>query len=223
MTCCNLFSGFMGIIFVANYDLVGAAVMIWVAAGFDFLDGFAARLLNAQSPIGKDLDSLADAVTFGVLPAFIMFTLLDKVALYDHVALVAGLIAVASVVRLAKFNHDERQSDRFIGLPTPANALLISGLPFLMEQSTWWRSYLERPDVLVFLILSLSYLLLAQLPLIALKFKSFALKPNIFRYLLIVLSIGLGVIGGVAALPAIILLYLVLSMIENIVSKNKAV
>ena len=136
ITCANLFSGCIGIVFAFQENLIFAAYALFLAAIFDFFDGFASRVLQSFSGIGKDLDSLADMVSFGVLPAAIMYELFLQTHQIPKVSswlnFIAFLIAVFSMLRLAKFNNDTRQAENFIGLPTPANAILIASLPFIL-------------------------------------------------------------------------------------------
>ncbi|UJP63311.1 CDP-diacylglycerol--serine O-phosphatidyltransferase [Mongoliitalea daihaiensis] len=220
LTSLNLFSGMVGIYFAFQGDLTFAAYCIFLAAVFDFLDGFAARLLKVSSEIGKQLDSLADLVTFGVLPAFILFQLIEQNTSNTILPFIAFIIGVFSAVRLAKFNIDERQSDRFIGVPTPANALFISTLPFLMDKFGNSVAFLENAYVLVCLALICSFLLVAELPLIALKFKTKQWKGNEFRFILIILGATLILSLGWAGIPLLIITYIVLSVVEGLVQKN---
>jgi CDP-diacylglycerol--serine O-phosphatidyltransferase len=239
LTCCNLLCGVIGIQMVVGldidfinlrYGLHGAIFCILLASVFDFLDGFAARLLNVSSPIGKELDSMADMVSFGVLPGFMMFQMTfvsvsDKLININSdnvilnyggcIAFIAFLIPVFSAIRLAKFNVDTRQSDVFIGLPTPANTLFIAGLAYIYTQENNFLSFLVSPISLIVLSIFLSYLLIAELPLIALKFKSFGWLDNRMRYVLIISSILLLAILNFTAIPLIIILYIILSLIEN--------
>lgn len=220
LTCGNLFCGCVGIVSVFQNDLVFAAYMIGLAALLDFADGFAARLLKAHSPIGKELDSLADCVTFGVLPATMLYKLLQKSLMGDDFAIelfvvlpyVAFLIAVFSALRLAKFNIDTRQSESFIGVPTPANALLVGSLPLIMGQHPGWAQHIQQPYVLVAYVLVMSYLLVSELPLFALKFRDFSFANNRIRYIFLSVSAVLLIALQFAAVPPIILLYILLSV-----------
>lgn len=209
-----------GIIFVLDGQLDYGAYMIFLAAVFDFLDGFVARILKVSSEIGKQLDSLADMVTFGVLPAFILFSMIEYQTENQYLPYVAFLIGIFSALRLAKFNIDLRQSDRFIGVPTPANALLISTLPFLSEKSPFFENLLSNPVALVLIGIVMSFLLIAELPLIALKFKDFSFPNNLFRYSVITSSVISLILLGIAGIPFAIIFYIALSFIEAVVSKN---
>lgn len=135
ITCCNLLCGCLAIIQATNGNLLWAAYLVGMAAVFDFFDGFAARLLKVSSPIGKDLDSLADMVTFGVVPGIVMFKMIrlglrldkegfDLIEENPWITYIVFMIPIFSALRLAKFNHDTRQTEAFIGLPTPANAIM---------------------------------------------------------------------------------------------------
>jgi len=145
ITLLNLFSGVMGIIWVLDGQLLYGAYFVLIAAGFDFLDGFVARLLKVQSEIGKELDSLADVVSFGVLPGIMLFTMVRDQAELPWLPYLTLIVPMLSAYRLAKFNLDTRQTDRFIGLPTPANALFISALPHLGLEMESIGDFLTSP------------------------------------------------------------------------------
>jgi CDP-diacylglycerol--serine O-phosphatidyltransferase len=153
ITCCNLFSGCVGIVFAFQDNLIYAAYAIFLAAIFDFFDGLASRVLQSFSGIGKDLDSLADMISFGFLPSAIVFELYLRGPQINNVSpflnFAAFLIAVFSMLRLAKFNQDTRQTENFIGLPTPANAILIASIPFILEQHTSVAKYILNPYYLL--------------------------------------------------------------------------
>ena len=220
LTSLNLAAGMAGILFVLDGQLEYGAYLIFLAAVFDFLDGFVARILKVRSEIGKQLDSLADMVTFGVLPAFILFSMIESHTDNIYLPYSAFLIGIFSALRLAKFNIDLRQTDRFIGVPTPANALLISTLPFLAEKSTFFEGLLSNPAFLVGIGIVMSYLLVAELPLIALKFNDFSFSKNIFRYSVIAISLISLILLGIAGIPFAIILYIALSFIEALITKN---
>ena len=222
LTCGNLLCGCVGLRAALTGNLTVAAWLIGLAAVFDFFDGFAARALRVHSPIGKELDSLADMVTFGVLPGAVAFRLLEtagagSVALgayavsWAHVAL---LIPVCSALRLAKFNVDTRQTDQFIGLPTPANALLWASLPLILTGPPGvLHAPLGNAWVVGGLVVGLSALLVAELPLFALKFKNYRPADNKIPYLFLVLSLAFIFAFSFAAVPLIVLLYVLLSVI----------
>lgn len=245
----NLLCGCMGIIFVFNGQPEISAIFIFVAAIFDFLDGLAARSLKAHSPIGKDLDSLADMVSFGVLPGMILFNLSrsfsagsilfgfsnfftghagKEVNAYPIAfSFAALLIPVFSAIRLAKFNNDTRQTTSFIGLPTPANSLFIASLPLIFFYNseadffeTLFMKLLENPYLFVLLCATLSYLMIAEIPMFSLKFKNLKWEENKFQFILILIAVILIPVLRFAAIPVLIILYLLLSIINTITIKK---
>lgn len=219
ITCLNLFTGCIGIVFAFQDKLIYASYAILIAAVFDFLDGMVARLLSAYSDIGKELDSLADVISFGFLPSAIVYQLFLHAPqvgeLSPYLNLSAFLIAVFSALRLAKFNVDTRQAENFIGLPTPANALLVASLPMILAESgTFLSSYILNPFFLFLFSLGMGLLLVTEVPLISLKFKSFSFSENFLRYILIASSLILVLIFKFAAVPIIIFIYFLLSIIQ---------
>ncbi len=223
ITCLNLFSGCIGIVYAFQGNLIYAGYAIIIAAIFDFFDGMTARLLKAYSDIGKELDSLADMVSFGVLPAVIVYQLfllspqISSVSPYLNFS--AFLIAVFSALRLAKFNIDERQTENFIGLPTPANAMLIASLPIILERNIFLSSYILNSFSLFTFSLGMSVLLIAEVPLFSLKFKTLKLSDNLFRYILLFSGLILLVLLKFAAVPIIIFIYFLLSLLQSKLSK----
>lgn len=215
LTLLNLFFGVSGIIWVIQGDILSGAYFILIAAGFDFFDGFAARLLRVQSAIGKELDSLADVVSFGVLPGVILFSLTKSKSDLDWLPYLTLIVPMLSAYRLAKFNLDTRQSDRFIGLPTPANALFISTLPHFAVQYPSWGSLLLLPLSMVVIAWIFSILLVSEIPLIALKFKDYSLASNKTRYLLIFIGLTSFAWMQLAGIPLVILAYIGLSILEQ--------
>ncbi len=218
ITCANLFSGCLGIVFAFQNNLLFASYAIFIAAIFDFFDGFAARMLKAYSSLGKELDSLADMVSFGVLPSAILYQLFLQAPQIDNLSkylnFIAFLIPVFSAWRLAKFNIDDRQAEIFIGLPTPANAILIASFPFILKQGYFYSDYILNPYFLSCFVLVMCVLLVAEIPLISLKFKNYTFDENIYRYLLLVLSAIVIVMFKFAAIPIIIFIYIILSIIQ---------
>lgn len=228
ITLLNLLSGCMAIIFIFDGNLQLASYLIFLAALFDFFDGMVARLLKVKSEIGKELDSLADVISFGLVPGFIMMKLIQSAYGMDSnssdlsrfMPYLALLIPAFSALRLAKFNIDDRQTDRFIGLPTPANAILIASMPLILEQNSTlaggglnlFQSLLINPWFLIASTLVLSYLLVAELPLMSLKFSKSDKKKNQLRYLLVGLSVILLILFYFAAIPLILILYLLMSV-----------
>jgi len=222
ITCGNLFCGCIAIVFAYTNNLHWASIVIGLAALLDFLDGFAARLLKVHSPIGQQLDSLADMVSFGVAPGAIMFMLINNTLTAENHNLVwfSFVITVFSALRLAKFNIDTRQTDSFIGVPTPANTILIASFPLILR----FQPELFNMNIAAILLntwfligttLVMSYLLVAELPLFALKFKNFKWTDNKVRYIFLVSSLLLLIIFQFIAIPFIILLYVLMSMISK--------
>ena len=216
LTCCNLICGCLGLIFLWEDPQIPTSYFVWAACLFDFFDGFAARLLKVSSPIGKELDSMADMVSFGALPALFMFKMLQFESPMDYLPYVALLIAVCSALRLAIFNIDETQSDSFKGLPTPANALFITGLPFLDYK---FFDFVFNPIVLVVIIVVFSLLLVSRFELFALKFKNFTWADNKVRFTFLLVSVLLLAVIQFAAIPLIIILYLAASLGVRVFSK----
>src|ERR1035437_1611648 len=207
ITCLNLFSGCVGVYLAFQGNFQGAFIAIIVSAVFDFFDGFAARLLKAYSPMGKELDSLADMVSFGVLPGAMVFSLLLKTAINEWLPYLAFIIPVFSGLRLAKFNIDERQTSSFIGLPTPANAIFWGGLIISFESFLSSYSWL-----LIILILLFSYLLVAEIPMFSLKFKNYAWKSNQTQYLFLIGCAFILAFFQLSAFPILIGWYIALSI-----------
>jgi CDP-diacylglycerol--serine O-phosphatidyltransferase len=219
ITCANLFSGCIGIVLAFEGELIAASYAIFLSAIFDFFDGLASRVLKSFSGIGKDLDSLADMVSFGVLPAVIMYQLLLQARQIDNISpylnYIAFLIPVFSALRLAKFNVDTRQAEHFIGLPTPANAILIASFPIILaHHNRYFTPYLLNSYVLSCFIVIMCSLLVVEMPMMSLKFKNRDFNKNIFRYLLLLFSAILILFFKFAAVPVVILIYITLSVIQ---------
>lgn len=216
LTLLNLFFGVVGIIWVLDGQIMTGAYFVLIAAGFDFLDGFVARLLKVQSDMGKELDSLADVVSFGVLPGVILFMMTkNSVSPDSNLPYLTLIVPLLSAYRLAKFNLDTRQSDRFIGLNTPANALFTSTLPYLALHWPELGEWLSSPWIIIIIAWVLAILLVSEIPMIALKFKSVSFSKNRFRYVLIGVSLAIFASLQLAGVPLIILTYIGLSVIEN--------
>jgi CDP-diacylglycerol--serine O-phosphatidyltransferase len=214
LTCANLLCGCVGIVEVFHNNMLLSCALIGLAAVFDFLDGFAARLLKVSSTIGKELDSLADVTTFGVLPSIIIYQLLltsvdDLGQLW--IPTLAFAIAVCSALRLAKFNVDPRQSDSFIGVPTPANGILVASLPFIIRYYPEYEPFIIHTTNLLIFTVVMSFLMVSELPLFALKFKSFGWKGNEVRYSFLLVSLILLITLGFLAVPLVIGMYILLS------------
>lgn len=220
LTCCNLLSGCLGIVFVLEGRDIPAAYLVWLAGLFDFFDGFAARMLKVASPIGKELDSLADVVSFGVLPALVMYKMISASTDSSILPFIGFLIAVFSALRLAIFNVDETQTDSFRGLNTPANTLFITSLPLLHDDVGRW---LYEPWVLITITVVFSFLLVSRIEFFAFKFKNFRWQDNQIRFTFLLLAVLLLAVLQVPAIPIIILLYIVLSLLENSVRRRNPV
>lgn len=219
ITCCNLICGCMatGSAFYGHY--AWAIVMIIIGAVFDFFDGMSARLLGVSSPIGKELDSLADVVTFGVAPSSILFYLFHEVhcpevlmPFKSMIPYTAFIMAAFSALRLAKFNLDTRQSTQFIGLPTPANALFWGSL--VLGQHAFLVSLRFNAVFLFLFMLLFCFLLVAEVPLLALKFKNLSWKDNKVKYIFLLGCVPCFFCGA-SCFAAIIVWYIALSLVDN--------
>lgn len=251
LTGFNLLSGFISIVLAVAGRLDLAVLFIIIGMLCDFLDGMAARLLKIQGELGKQLDSLADMVTFGVAPGFIMlsmmildvdlftsdaypenisFDFIEHISLLisgeinDFVPFIALAIPFFSMLRLGKFNVDSRQSESFIGLPTPANALFFIGFPLILFFPNWlpefaleWRDVLLNQYLMAAFCLLFSLLLISELPLFSLKFKNLSWTANKTRYVFLLISIGLILSLKVLSIPLIVILYLIISGITNFI------
>ena len=222
ITLGNLFCGTIATIFAVQENFEFAAVFVVLGIVFDFFDGFAARLLNVSGELGKQMDSLADMVTSGVVPGIIMYHLIDNVSSgVPALKYVGLLLTLGSCYRLAKFNIDTRQSDSFIGMPTPAMSLFVIVLPLIQMDTDleFIRSLLANPYFLIIITLLLTYLMNAELPLFSLKFKNYNFKKNGFKYLFLIASLLFLLSLEYIGIPLVILLYVVLSMIHNLTTK----
>lgn len=217
LTLGNLLCGCVGILLARQFPLYAPAYLVWVACVFDFFDGFSSRVLKVSSPIGKELDSLADMVSFGILPAITMFTWLENESGESYIPYIAFLIAIFSALRLAKFNIDKNQQEAFIGLPTPANALFITGLVFFEPPLS---TALSSQASLVAISIIFSLLLVSPLKLFALKFKNFTWTDNKLRFTFIGLAVLLLVWKRGEGVPLIIILYILISLLEKVFSKK---
>ncbi len=216
LTCCNLLCGCVGIALAFEARLYEASYLIWLALIFDFLDGFTARLLKVQSDLGKHLDSLADLVTFGVLPSVLVYHMLEGNNTGAWIPYLAFAIAIFSALRLARFNIDEKQQAVFLGLPTPANALFLSSLVFVNAMHPDW---LTAP-ILIGITIVFSLLLVSPVELFALKFKTFGWKGNQVRFVFLAGSTVLVLLFRELALPLIIIGYIVLSVMVKAFSTS---
>ncbi|TNJ45745.1 CDP-alcohol phosphatidyltransferase family protein [Tamlana fucoidanivorans] len=241
ITLLNLFCGSIAVIFTVNNNLLTAAIFVFLGIFFDFFDGFAARKLKVQSELGLQLDSLADVVTSGLVPGLVMYKLLvlslDRVVLNSSngwsgngfsgitpaslLPLFGLFITLASAYRLAKFNIDDEQQTYFKGLPTPANALLILSLPLILEfqDNDVINAVILNKWFLIAVTILSCYLLNSKIKLFALKFKDFSFKANAIRYIFLILSLVMLIVLQFAAVPFIIVLYILLSVLDKSTSK----
>lgn len=239
ITLLNLLSGTIAVFFAVKEQLVLASFFVFLGIFFDFFDGLAARLLHVQGELGKQLDSLADVVTSGVVPGIVLFQLInsslnkgtwefgnrivtdlitkDYFTTTFFISLIGLLFTLASAYRLAKFNIDDRQTSSFIGLPTPAATLVVMSLPLILEYSNvvFANNLIESVWFLVVLTLLLSYFMNAEIPLFSLKFKDLAWKNNRIKFVFIALTVLLSVLFKFIAIPIVIILYVVLSVLAN--------
>ena len=239
ITLLNLFCGSVAVVFAVMNQLDMAAFFVMLGIVFDFFDGFAARLLNVKSALGLQLDSLADMVTSGLVPGIVLYQLigmsmnggwdmgLSPQAMDDSfwkgfemapLPFLGFLVTLASAYRLAKFNIDEHQKNSFVGLPTPANALLILSLPLILlhQNNDILNSIILNQWFLIGLTLFSAYLLNSKIELFALKFDNWSFKDNSQRYLFIIVSAVLLVTMKFLAVPAIIVFYILSSLVGNL-------
>ncbi|WP_111309103.1 CDP-alcohol phosphatidyltransferase family protein [Confluentibacter sediminis] len=237
LTLLNLFCGSIAVIFVINDDFVTASLFMFLGVFFDFFDGFAARKLNVQSELGLQLDSLADMVTSGLVPGMVMYKLFvlsegswgNSDINYSNfnfyhinvLPFLGLLVTLASAYRLAKFNLDEDQQTYFKGLPTPANALFIISLPLIMEfqNSDYINAIILNKWFLIMITFVSCYMLNSGIKLFALKFKDWSFKNNATRYIFIILCGLFIIIFQFAAIPIIIISYIVMSLLDTVTSK----
>jgi CDP-diacylglycerol---serine O-phosphatidyltransferase len=221
ITLLNLAAGFTAIIYIADDKPVIAAWLIVAAMIFDFSDGFAAKLLRAYSELGKQLDSLADVVSFGVVPGLLSYHLLrEAVAIESWVTMVLPvMIPLAGALRLARFNIDTTQNEYFRGMPIPAAALAIVSLVLAEAygSSQLVASFNASPIALSITTVAISALMLSPLRMISLKFSSFRLKENASRFILIIGSVLLLISGGIAGIVLIIPLYVLTSVFDRLI------
>ena len=220
ITCCNLLSGCAAILFLTENMPLKAAIMVFMAGLFDFLDGFAARLLHAKSPIGADLDSLSDVVSFGVAPGFILCYLMDRasdlpnVMLFDIDVLpcLAFVLPVFAAIRLAKFNNDDTQSVTFRGLPVPGTALFIASLPLALSQVGHLTDGTLSYWACLGIALVFSFLMVSRLKFFSFKMNSAKWKGNEVRWIFLIVAVVSFVIFRWLALPFVMILYVLLSL-----------
>lgn len=236
VTLLNVFCGSVAVIFAVNGNMKLTALFVFLGVFFDFFDGLLARKLKVQSDLGLQLDSLADMITSGLVPGLVMFHLFKlsgpdwmefsanqsittvlSVSSNSFLPFLGLIITLASAYRLANFNIDANQTDAFVGLPTPANALLILSLPLIIEyqSSDIMNAIILNKWFLIIVTLMSSYLLNANIKLLALKFKNWSFKDNAARYILIILAAILLIVFQFAAIPLIILVYIIISLLNK--------
>ena len=232
VTLLNLFCGSVAVLFAVNGNMIATVFFVFLGIFFDFFDGLLARKLNVQSELGLQLDSLADMVTSGLVPGIVMFHLFNLTGpdwlefgsegllgleLNSLLPFFGLFITLASAYRLAVFNIATNQTDSFIGLPTPANTLLILSLPLIMEfqNSDIMNAIILNKWFLVGITLVSCYLLNANIKLLAIKFKNWGFKDNAARYMLIILAVVLLVVFQFAAVPLIIITYIIISLLNK--------
>ena len=221
LTLMNLLSGGIAVIFAVRGDLITAALFVFFGILLDYFDGFLARKLKVTSDLGLQLDSLADMITSGLVPALVLFHLFELALTPSwetrHILpYFALLVLLASGYRLAKFNISTEQTNYFVGLPTPANALLVLSLPLILhfQNSDTYNTIILNPIFLTTVTVLSSFLLNAPIKLIALKFKTWNFNDNASRYVLIVSSLVVLIVFKFAGIPLIVLFYIILSLIN---------
>jgi CDP-diacylglycerol--serine O-phosphatidyltransferase len=226
ITLLNLFCGCIAAVFVANLNFEMAFLFVSLGIFLDFFDGFFARLFKVAGELGLQLDSLADMVTSGLVPGFVMFCLLKEAqnpeAVNEFIPYLGFIITLGSCYRLANFNIDTRQSDSFIGLPTPANALFILSLPLVLKnsESLLVLELLTNQWVLLVITLFSAFILNAEIPLFSLKVKDFSFKKNAIQIVFLSLCVLLLIFFQYLAIPLIIITYVLLSVVNNKFLKN---
>ena len=210
LTCCNLLCGCLGIVYCLENRSVPAAYFVWAAGVFDFFDGFAARSLKVTSPIGKELDSLADMVSFGLLPSLVMYKMIGATTTNIYLPYIGLMIAVCSALRLAIFNVDETQRDSFKGLNTPANTIFITALPFVTGSI---GAFIMQDWVLISVTIIFSLLLISRIDILAFKFKDFSWEKNKLRFTFLACAVLLLMLMGKPAIPLIRLTYIAFSLV----------
>ena len=218
LTCANLLSGCIGIVYAFKGDLTVAAYAVLISGIFDFFDGFVARILGVKSEIGKELDSLADVVSFGFLPGVVMFQLLTQSNYSSpYLPYVAFLITIFSALRLAKFNIDTRQTEDFIGLNTPMNTLFIVSLPFIKND---YPDIVNNTFILIGITVVTSWLLTSEIKIFSLKFGTFTWADNKVKFIFLIVSAILIAFLKFAAIPIVLIIYMASSYLQF--RENKA-
>ena len=226
-TMLNLFCGCVALVMVIDLKFDMAFYFVCLGIFFDFFDGFFARKFNVAGPLGVQLDSLADMVTSGVVPGFVMLCLLSNknYSTFNYLPYVGFIITLGACYRLAKFNIDKRQSDSFIGLPTPANALFITSLPLIIVNfsNTIVAEYLSNNWVLLTVTFLSTYIMNAEIPLFSLKIKDFSFAKYKLQIFFLAISVLMLIFLQILAVPLIIIIYVLLSVINNMVNKKASV
>jgi CDP-diacylglycerol--serine O-phosphatidyltransferase len=243
-TLLNLFSGMIAVLMAATDELVLAAYFVFLGIFFDFFDGFFARKFKVQGELGKQLDSLADLVTSGVVPGIVMFQLMlyatkkkwfmelssvtgswqePQETFYFFIPFIGLIITLAAAYRLANFNIDERQTTSFIGLPTPAFSIFVLSLPLILfySEHDFFIKVLQNIYALIGITLAGSYLMNAEIPLFSLKFKTYRWKGNEVKYVFLLATLGLLIGLKTVAIPLVIILYILLSILANYSLKKR--
>lgn len=226
ITLINLFCGCVAIVFISKEDYLMAFYMVCLGIFFDFFDGFFARLFKVSSPLGLQLDSLADMVTSGVAPGYVMYSMFTnsgyELGTHPAIPFLGFIVTLGSCYRLANFNIDTRQTDSFIGLPTPANSLFILSLPLVISftDSLLILEILTNQWVLLLITLCSAYILNAEIPLFSLKIKKFSLKENALQIVFLIISVLMVILLHYIAIPLIIVFYVLLSIINNLFLKK---
>lgn len=221
ITLLNLFCGCIAVVFVSKTDFEMAFYFVCLGIFLDFFDGFFARLFKVSSPLGLQLDSLADMVTSGVVPGYVMYAMFvnggNELGNCSFVPFLGFIVTLGSCYRLANFNIDTRQTDSFIGLPTPANALFILSLPLVVKysDSLMILEILSNQWVLFVIVLCSAYILNAEIPLFSLKIKKFSLKDNALQLVFLIISVLLVLLLQYLAILLIIIFYVLLSVVNN--------
>ena len=238
VTLLNLLAGCIAVVLAVEGQLIGAGLFVILGIFFDVFDGFFARLLKVEGELGKQLDSLADMVTSGVVPGIVMFQLIKNSLTdwnsdrlmpstlfeegYSYLPFIGFIIILASAYRLANFNIDIRQTSSFIGIPTPANALLVLSLPLILEFSSidFAAGLIQNTTFLIVITLLGSYMMNANIPLFSLKFKDYSFKNNAIKYVFLMISMVTLLLLHYVAIPLVIILYVLMSVVENMRKEN---
>ncbi len=234
ITLLNLFSGLIAVMFAAINQLEMAAYFVFIGIFFDYFDGFTARLFNVEDELGKQLDSLADMVTSGVVPGIVMFQLIRQsmgqwtepiwftsINKLEWLPFLGLIITLASAYRLANFNIDARQNTSFIGLPTPALTLFVLALPLILNNnpSVIVENLINNPIILIIITLLGSYLMNSNIKMFALKFKTYGLKENFIKYSFLLLAIIFLIFFQYLAIPIILIIYILISIVQWLIGK----